>query len=614
MTTATSATVQDIIHTVFPQTTWKENPNSTKERYTTHCPLPGHDDKHASFGVHADGRRWYCWVCGGGGLVELRQRLGVIPGEEWWDRKERQTSTGKSKAKKDKPQPEGCTLAQLAVAKNLSVDFISSVLGWADSQWHGIPAVLMPYHTKDGILNRYRVREQGPDHYRWQKFAEGQSTSLYGRQCMEWVVRQGYAILVEGETDTAASLQCGIAALGVPGAQGWKAEWQEELSGLNVYAWQEPGDAGQNFVEKISRSIKGLRVIHAPPGIKDICELADQSGDGFYDAAWDLIEEATPLGWPDGFAIRERIKYYYSSHRGYSNIYRETIQTYLETLKDDLYQSYMNDGKYAEAERLAQCYETYQKYKCTMTGNHLVKRFHCGQRGCNICALWQLKRFCDGKEAILSRLQTPAVLRVFIGDQRLPADKVQRQNRITELYKEARSFTAKAMATCGQPDFVYGIRTVVRGEHFQIEAILMFDYRRGIIDELKKAYSAQTGIQTDIIELEVHGYKGASETFAAYMAAPVLWDELEDYEIWRQATKGTRFIQGKGKFHGVSAGSNPMPKKEGEGERKPDCPICGNCTPVLVGGRMPVSTTKVRAVTSPITGREYLTVAEAEPA
>ena len=91
----------------------KEQPKSTKDRYLFHCPLPGHEDSDPSFSVHADGIRWNCWTCGGGGPRELRR---LLDGAAVPDLPVKPLPKA-NKASKADDKPTGCTLAQLAAAR-----------------------------------------------------------------------------------------------------------------------------------------------------------------------------------------------------------------------------------------------------------------------------------------------------------------------------------------------------------------------------------------------------------------------------------------------------------------------------------------------------------------
>jgi hypothetical protein len=260
---------------IFPV---KEQPHKPKEAYLFLCPF--HDDTHSSFSVHENKTQWKCWICGGGGPRKLRELLGggLIPPMP------RLPKAPKPAVKKVKERPSGCALAPLAAAKNLPLDFLKSVMGWFDLNWYGIPAVGIDYGK--GSL-RYRVGLTGKNRFRWR---EGSHPSLYWLDQLPEEAE--YVLVCEGETDVAAATFLGIPAVGLPGVSTWKADWAGCLAGKDVVLWQEPDQSGGNLAAAMAEDIPGLRVIQAPPGVKDVCELLDQAGTGAGDMLRDLIEDA----------------------------------------------------------------------------------------------------------------------------------------------------------------------------------------------------------------------------------------------------------------------------------------------------------------------------------
>ena len=255
-----------------------ERTTSIKDRFWLLCPLPGHNDTRPSFSVSADGCQWTCWPCGQvlQGPRKLRELLTSAPVAPSVKTPKR------SKPKQSKAESlQGATLQALSLAKGLPVEHLQS-MGWADTKYAGVPAVAIPY--PNGV--RYRVGITTKDRFRWKK---GSKPSLYGLDAIDQIRETGWALLVEGETDVAAARMMGIPALGIPGATLWKPAWAKHLEGIEVFVWQEPGQAGAKFAEKIAGSIEPLYVIEAPTGIKDLVELLDQTGSP--EAARDMLED-----------------------------------------------------------------------------------------------------------------------------------------------------------------------------------------------------------------------------------------------------------------------------------------------------------------------------------
>ncbi len=135
----------------------------------THC--PAHDDRHPSLSLsQRDAVLWHCHAgCPRSQVVAALRERGLWPDRE--DDRPRlvlldHQPTNQGRRSED-PEPEGITLAQLAHAKGLDLDWLRE-LGWADAKWHGRDAVAIPYRGPDGqvIAVRYRVGLTG-DRFRW---------------------------------------------------------------------------------------------------------------------------------------------------------------------------------------------------------------------------------------------------------------------------------------------------------------------------------------------------------------------------------------------------------------------------------------------------------------
>ncbi|MGI0011817.1 MAG: toprim domain-containing protein [Nitrososphaera sp.] len=209
-----------------------------------------------------------------------------------------QPITPDSRPKPKKPKHsilEGVTIAQLAEVKGLNIDSLK-LHGWADCQYkfgnQSVPAISIPYWDEEWreAQQRYRVALKDSDKYRWKK---GTQIRPYGVWRLGEARAKGFIIIVEGETDSATLWQHGFPALGLPGANTWKGEWSNHLSGIaSIYLWQEPDKAGQAVANKLTKWIPDLKIIQAPPNAKDPCELAQLLKDGFRDAMQALMDGA----------------------------------------------------------------------------------------------------------------------------------------------------------------------------------------------------------------------------------------------------------------------------------------------------------------------------------
>jgi DNA primase len=70
--------------------------------------------------------------------------------------------------------------------------------------------------------------------------------------------------VTEGEFDAIILSKIGLPAVAIPGAKAWKGHHRRMLAGFSrVYVWGDPDDAGAEFVQKVTRSLrsaKGVRL------------------------------------------------------------------------------------------------------------------------------------------------------------------------------------------------------------------------------------------------------------------------------------------------------------------------------------------------------------------
>ena len=191
---------------------------------------PSHEDEHPSARYNVKKAVWTCDPCGGGGgALDLAKLLGVcLP--------EREAKVA-------------LRLSELAEAKGLDVDLLKS-WGVRDGRRYNSPAVVIPYFGAEGevLSERYRVSLSKPP-----ISGKGDKPRLYGLDRLK-----------PGPV---------LNAVGVPGANTWRAEWTQSLAGRDIYLWREPDTGGDTLAEKVSTSIPGVRIIEAPDDAKYASEL-----------------------------------------------------------------------------------------------------------------------------------------------------------------------------------------------------------------------------------------------------------------------------------------------------------------------------------------------------
>jgi hypothetical protein len=230
---------------------------------------PAHDDRHASLSISEadDGKMLvHCHAgCSQDAVLEALAGRGL----------RKQALYPAVRREIAKSLSAGLALEALAEFKQLPPEFLKTDFTLSTIQRNRGSCVRIPYRSVDGheTAVRYRLALEGERRFVWKT---GSKTSLYGLDRLATVRAAGWALLVEGESDTWTGWHHNLPVLGLPGKATWRPEWATYLDGLDVVAWQEPEAA--DFAERIARDIPNLRVIVAPAGRKDI-SAAHMNGD-----------------------------------------------------------------------------------------------------------------------------------------------------------------------------------------------------------------------------------------------------------------------------------------------------------------------------------------------
>jgi hypothetical protein len=244
--------------------------------WKTRCPAPDHKDINPSFFLYPSG----CGKC-------------FSACNRYWSPREMAELLGIQL----EDSGSGLNVAELAEAKGLTEEFLRSTGvtdGFTGTGSSRRPCVNIPYADEFGEIKavRKRLSMYGALRFIWRR---SDKTTLYGLPRLAEIRRKGQVVLVEGETDAWTLWHHCIPALGVPGASTWKERFRHYLDGLEVYAWREPDDGGDNFLQAVGRDLPDVRVIEAPPDAKDPSDLYILNPDNFREQMLGLLEAARPL-------------------------------------------------------------------------------------------------------------------------------------------------------------------------------------------------------------------------------------------------------------------------------------------------------------------------------
>lgn len=212
------------------------------------CPF--HNERNPSFGVNIKNGKYKCLSCGASGnawnfLMQIEGKTKQEATESIYrfaglEPPSAQTNT-RTPASKSRSK---FTVEMYAEAKKLDVQLLHDC-GLKNSS----KGVVIPYLDKQGSITatRYRHTTSGALKFTWMK---GAKIGLYGLWRLQEAKQAGYVVLVEGESDSHTLWQHGIPALGVPGADTFKAAWVKSLEGLKIYLSKEPDQGGETFLKK----------------------------------------------------------------------------------------------------------------------------------------------------------------------------------------------------------------------------------------------------------------------------------------------------------------------------------------------------------------------------
>jgi DNA primase len=121
--------------------------------------------------------------------------------------------------------------------------------------------ISIPYLTPGGecIAIRFRRMREGGGGAKYLSVA-GDTPRLYGTDALQWGTRN--ICLTEGEFDRAIAIQCGLPAVGVPGANSWQPVWRRLLVQFDaVFVLHDDDEPGRELVAKVADGLDSVRPV-----------------------------------------------------------------------------------------------------------------------------------------------------------------------------------------------------------------------------------------------------------------------------------------------------------------------------------------------------------------
>lgn len=229
----------------------------TGDNLTGLCPF--HQDRNDSFSVDLKTGKWHCFAEDEGGnfVTFWAKYQGIDTKEAYKEILARYGITPEHERQAQSTNASGLgsyTLERYSFDKRLPADFLRDTCRVDTGRDRdGTEYLRMPYFFEDGkeaaIRKRYAKKE-----FRWMRGSKGK-ICLYGEWRLPGIRKAGYAVLVEGESDTQTLWYLGIPAIGIAGASMFKDYQTIGLQDLKLYIHKEPDGGGDTFYRKLTHAL-----------------------------------------------------------------------------------------------------------------------------------------------------------------------------------------------------------------------------------------------------------------------------------------------------------------------------------------------------------------------
>jgi KaiC/GvpD/RAD55 family RecA-like ATPase len=274
--------------------------------YLAQC--PAHDDRGPSLSVTTSERGILLHCFAGCTAESVAEKLGVRMTDLFTE-----PPRGADVVQLKRNEPRYLTLEDLAAHKHIPASFLAgfhcttATGGWGSR-------VEIPYPTREGAAHRTRYRSAlvAKEGSSW---GPGDSLIPYMPDRGALADAEGYAFVVEGESDVWTLLYAGFPAIGIPGATSASILRLEHVRGLaRLLIVQETDSAGEKFVQLTRAHLAEIGfegeviTFHCPGTAKDPSSLYIRNPDTFAEAMrtelarvtappeprWRLLADAIP--------------------------------------------------------------------------------------------------------------------------------------------------------------------------------------------------------------------------------------------------------------------------------------------------------------------------------
>ena len=261
---------------------------------------PAHDDRHSSLSV-AQGEKGAVATCHAGcELHDIAEAVGV-PLAEWFDREPPQIAPKPPAALPSEAMIDGWRRALQHRPRLLAR--LEEVRGWLPQTlsalavgWDG-ERIIFPVRNADGDLQTIA---------RYLPGGNPKMLGLHGRERGLFPQPEGYPAddvlwVVEGEPDAVTGFQQRVAAVAVPGVNGWRRGMAERFAGREVVVCLDCDKPGRDAARKIADDLRGVasdvRILDLDEDRDDGYDLTDAVAEGATTEILWALENTAPTAW-----------------------------------------------------------------------------------------------------------------------------------------------------------------------------------------------------------------------------------------------------------------------------------------------------------------------------
>jgi hypothetical protein len=222
------------------------------------CPF--HKDRNNSFSVDLKTGQWKCFSEDrGGNFVSFWAEYHQMSTKEAYKAILEKYGVAhddhRQEKKESRPSAAPYTIGQYSFEKRLPEDFLAATCRVSTGKERdGTTYLKIPYIDSSGQEATFRKRFANKE-FRW-KYGSSGKICLYGEWRIDAIREKGYAVMVEGESDTQSLWYMGIPAIGVAGASMFKPHQASVLQELKIYLHKEPDRGGETFVNKVCAGLR----------------------------------------------------------------------------------------------------------------------------------------------------------------------------------------------------------------------------------------------------------------------------------------------------------------------------------------------------------------------